>query len=69
MLAPSGILLGRAMKAKSACDGALTNLWSAAGLPTKRDQERTLFLLQKVESRLMDLEERLDRAENRTLER
>ena len=30
------------------------------GLPTKRDQERTLHLLNQLQSRLMDLEEKLE---------
>ena len=34
--------------------------WSALGLPTKRDQERTLHALNQLESRLMDLEDKLE---------
>jgi len=30
------------------------------GLPTKRDQERALHLLNQLQSRIMDLEEKLE---------
>jgi long-chain acyl-CoA synthetase len=59
VLGPSGALLSAAMRAKAAQDRAATAWWSAMGLPTKRDQERTLHLLHELESKLLDLEERL----------
>ena len=59
VLGPSGALLSAAMRAKVASDRATTAWWSSIGLPTKRDQERTLHVLRELESRLMDLEERL----------
>jgi hypothetical protein len=33
--------------------------WGSLGLPTKRDQERALHKLNQLESRLLDLEEKL----------
>ncbi len=63
VLGPSGSLLGGAMKAKAAYDKA-TSQWvgGVLGLATKRDQERTLHALHQLESRLLDLEERLDQS-------
>jgi hypothetical protein len=60
MLGPSGKLLSSVMKAKTTYDTALATVWSGIGLPTKRDQERILHALNQLESKLMDLEERLE---------
>jgi hypothetical protein len=59
VLGPSGKLLTAAMKAKAAADKAVAQWWGALGLPTKRDQERSLHTLNQIQSRLIDLEERL----------
>lgn len=59
VLGPTGALLSAAMKAKARADRAKTSFWSGLGLPTKHDQERSLHALNQLESRLMDLEERL----------
>lgn len=59
MLGPSGALLTAAMKAKAATDKASAQWWGTLGLPTKRDQERTLHALNQLESRLLDIEEKL----------
>jgi hypothetical protein len=59
VLGPSGALLSAAMKVKAKSDRAAASFWGSLGLPTKRDQERTLHALNQLESRLMDLEERL----------
>ena len=59
VLGPSGAMLTAAMKAKAASDKAAAGWWGAIGLPTKRDQERTLHALNQLQSRLMDLEEKL----------
>jgi hypothetical protein len=48
------------MKAKAARDRAVAHGWGLMGLPTKRDQERALHALNQLQSRLIDLEERLD---------
>ncbi len=62
VLGPSGTMLTAAMHAKTNMDRATAKFWGAMGLPTKRDQERTLHLLNKLESRLYDLEEELEDA-------
>ncbi len=59
LLAPSGIMLGNAMKAKAAYEKAASGWVGALGLATKRDQERSLHVLNQLESRMIDLEERL----------
>jgi hypothetical protein len=53
-------MLTAAMKAKKAADDAKAQMWGQFGLPTKRDQERTLHLLNQLQSRIMDLEEKLE---------
>lgn len=66
VLGPAGAMLTAAMKTKSATDKVLSTWWSAIGLPTRRDQERSLHKLNQLESRLYDLEEQLaeERARN-----
>ncbi len=59
VLEPAGMWLSAVMKTKAATDDALAKTWGAIGLPTKRDQERTLHALNQLQSRLMDLEEQL----------
>lgn len=60
LLGPAGNMLTMAMKTKSATDKAVAAWWGAVGLPTKRDQERALHKLNTLESRLLDLEDRLE---------
>jgi hypothetical protein len=60
VLAPSGAILSAVMKSKAAGDKMTRVWWGALGLPTKREQERTLHALNQLESRLLDLEEKLD---------
>ena len=59
VLAPSGMMLGGVMKAKAAYDKAAAQWVGSLGMATKRDQERSLHTLNQLESRLLDLEERL----------
>ena len=59
LLEPAGALLTVALKAKAARDKALTAWWSSFGLATRIDQERALHTLNQINSRLLDLEERL----------
>jgi hypothetical protein len=54
------------MKAKAAYDKAASNWAGNLGFATKRDQERALHVLNQLESRMIDLEERL--AELKALE-
>ncbi len=60
VLEPSGAMLTSVMRMKAASDRMSAMWWGALGLPTKRDQERTLHALNKLESRLNDLEEKLE---------
>lgn len=62
LLAPSGAALSALMRAKAAHDRRVAELWAGIGLPTRRDQERTLHLLHTLESRMRDLEEQLQDA-------
>lgn len=60
VLEPSGALLSAVLKVKARADRHAESVWGALGLPTKRDQERTLHALNQIQSRLMDLEEKLE---------
>lgn len=59
VLQPMGSMLTATMKVKTATDKAIANWWELMGLPTRRDQERTLHALNQLQSRLIDLEEKL----------
>ncbi|HET6614235.1 MAG TPA: hypothetical protein VFG83_19685 [Kofleriaceae bacterium] len=61
ILGPAGAMLSATMKTKVATDRMLATWWGGLGLPTKRDQERTLHKLNQLESRLLDLEEAMER--------
>ncbi len=63
-LEPAGTMLTASMKLKAASDKAMAQWWAGWGLPTRKDQERTLHALNQLNSRLIDLEERLAEAEN-----
>ncbi len=65
LLGPSGQALSGAMKARAHADRAMAKVWGGWGLPTKRDQERSLHALNQIQSQLIDLEERLERIEHR----
>ena len=60
VLGPSGTLMSTAMKAKAHGDKLVAMWWSVLGLPTRRDQERTLHAIHRLESRILDLEERIE---------
>ncbi|MBN4059253.1 hypothetical protein JYT22_01215 [Endomicrobium sp. AH-315-J14] len=60
VLEPMGACMTAAMKSKAKSDRAVAKAWGAMGLPTKRDQERTLHALNEIQSRLIDLEEQLE---------
>lgn len=59
VLQPMGSMLTATMKMKVATEKATAQWWGAMGLPTKREQEKTLHTLNQINSRLIDLEERL----------
>ena len=60
VLWPAGAVLSSAMRSKVAWDKALHKAWVSVGLPTKRDQERALHALNRLESKILDLEEKLE---------
>lgn len=59
VLGPSGHMLSGAMRARAKGEHALAKFWGNWGLPTKRDQERSLHTLNQISSKLIDLEERM----------
>ena len=65
VLGPAGTMLTVAMKTKTATDKARAGWWSTIGLPTRRDQERSLHKLNQLESRIADLEDQLVAAQRR----
>ena len=65
VLGPSGVMLAAAMKMKAASDKAKEQWWGEMGLSTKRDQERILHALHQLQSKVLDLEEKLESARDR----
>jgi hypothetical protein len=59
-IGPSGAALSAYMRARAKGENAKSELWSEVGVATRIDQERTLHLLNRLESRMLDLEERID---------
>ncbi len=59
VLQPMGNLLSASMKMKANVEKASAEWWGSLGLPSKRDQEKTLHALNQIQSRLIDLEEKL----------
>jgi hypothetical protein len=57
---PSGSAISAYMRAKAKSEAAKTQLWGDVGVATKLDQERTLHLLNRLESKMLDLEERME---------
>jgi hypothetical protein len=66
VLKPSGKVLSKAMKAKATRDEVIASWWKHLGLPTRRDQERALHVLNQLQSHVHDLEERLEQAQNQS---
>lgn len=59
LLNPIGAGLTALFRTKADADRAVAMFWSAVGLPTREGEERTLHALNELQSRMMDLEERL----------
>jgi len=59
VLQPVGTILSASLRVKAKLENATTNVWGSLGLPTKREQERTLHALNQLNSKLIDLEEKL----------
>ncbi len=60
VLGPSDAMLSAAMRAKAANNKATAQTLSRMGLPTRQDQERVLHALNQIQSRLIDLEEKIE---------
>lgn len=69
VLRPAAAALTAGLRAKAAADKVATYVVGHMGLPTKADQERSLHAIYRLESRIIDLEEKLDaeREERRTI--
>lgn len=65
LLEPAAAGLSAMMRLKRAVDDRTAGVIGALGLPTKRDQERTLHALHQIQGRLVDLEDRLAELSNR----
>ncbi len=65
LLEPTGQALSAFMRTKKQADDASAQAWAALGLPTRRDQERMLHLLNQLGSRIMDLEDKIDDLEQK----
>ncbi len=62
VLRPAARALSASLRAKAATDKLGAYVIAHLGLPTKADQERTLHAIYRLESRLIDLEEKLAEA-------
>jgi hypothetical protein len=62
MLEPTAAMLTQALKWKKHLDETVNGAWARMGLPTRREQERMLHLLNQIQGRLIDLEEKLEDA-------
>jgi anion-transporting ArsA/GET3 family ATPase len=60
VLQPSGQLMSTMMKARAAQQKAAAQMVAAMGLSTRHDQERVLHALNQIQSRLLDIEEKLE---------
>lgn len=60
VLEPSGALLSTLMRMKKASDVVMNSWWGVLGLPTRDIQERTLHEIHRLQSKLLDLEEKLE---------
>ena len=58
-LNPMAGMLSATYRWKAISDELGSRFWGSLGLPTKRDQERTLHALNELQSRILDLEEKL----------
>ena len=65
ILEPAGAMLSASMKFKAQADKKAASFWGNIGLPTKQDQERALHKLNQLESKLLDLEEKLSEYETK----
>ena len=62
LVAPAGVWLRALSIAKTTAERGAAAWWSGVGLPTRADQERLAHAVNEMQSRLLDLEERLAEA-------
>jgi len=67
LLQLSGGLLNGVLRSKIIVDDMMTATWKSLMVPTKRDQERALHLLNELGSRLNDVEERVEDGDSELL--
>ncbi len=60
LLEPTGAVLSALVKLRGTQQRVQDALLSSLGFASKRDQQRTLHLLHELESRMYDLQERLE---------
>lgn len=60
ILKASSDFMNQQFKSKIVVDQALLKTWRNLLLPNKKDQEKTLHLLNELHSRIFDLEERIE---------
>ncbi len=65
LLEPGGSLLGTMTQWRQQQQRMAAAWWSLFGLPTRSDQQRTLHAINELQSRLIDLEEKLHDLEAR----
>ncbi len=64
LLGPAGRLVDATARAKGKSDRLLGRWWDSVGLPSRQDHDRALHTLNRLESKLLDLEERLAELED-----
>ncbi|MDP3276554.1 MAG: poly(R)-hydroxyalkanoic acid synthase subunit PhaE [Deltaproteobacteria bacterium] len=65
VLTPGGALLSAALRLKATRDASIEFVLSSMRLPTRTEQERTLYELQRLRSQVMDLQELIEDLEER----
>ena len=59
VLGPAGNMLSAYSQMRSTRERMMSAWWSSFGLPTRADQRRALHAMNELQSRLIDLEEKL----------
>lgn len=65
LIGPAGALLSAFTRFHAFQQRAAATWWSSFGLPTRADQERSLHAMNELQSRLIDLEEKLEDLQER----
>ncbi|MEM9067343.1 MAG: poly(R)-hydroxyalkanoic acid synthase subunit PhaE [Myxococcota bacterium] len=59
VIGPAGSFLSAYSQMRASQERMMSAWWSTFGLPTRSDQRRTLHAMNELQSRLIDLEEKL----------